>query len=256
MKCICHLSQIPLRKEDSDRSEMVSQLLFGEIAEVIEEKNSWFKLKVEYDGYIGWADKKQCTPISNEDLSVLMASPLHLSSEIFQSIGLTDGNQMPLVMGSSLFLSSKNDLKFSNMTFTFGGSSIKPSAGKGTDLLNYAMKYLNAPYLWGGRSPFGIDCSGFTQIIMKFCGIKLWRDAAQQSEQGTTINMIEEAEVGDLAFFDNAEGRIVHVGIILANQKIIHASGKVRVDTLDHEGIYNSEINKYTHKLRLIKRVF
>ena len=114
--------------------------------------------------------------------------------------------------------------------------------------------YLNAPYLWGGRSPFGIDCSGFTQMVFKLCGIKLLRDAYQQAEQGYLINLLDEAHAGDLVFFDNEEGRITHTGILLPNNRIIHASGKVRIDTLDHHGIYNSETRRYSHKLRLIKR--
>jgi gamma-D-glutamyl-L-lysine dipeptidyl-peptidase len=114
---------------------------------------------------------------------------------------------------------------------------------------------LNSPYLWGGKTPFGIDCSGFTQMAYKLAGIKLRRDAWQQAEQGHTINLLEETEPGDLAFFDNDEGNIVHVGIILRDHKIIHAAGKVRIDSIDHYGINNKELKKYTHKLRLIKRM-
>ena len=115
--------------------------------------------------------------------------------------------------------------------------------------------YLDAPYLWGGRSPFGIDCSGLVQMTYKLSGIKLPRDAGQQASCGTTINLLSEAQAGDLAFFDNEEGIITHVGIILPNNQIIHASGRVRVDSLDHEGIYNVKKKQYSHKLRLIKRI-
>jgi cell wall-associated NlpC family hydrolase len=117
-----------------------------------------------------------------------------------------------------------------------------------------AYMYLHSPYLWGGRTPFGIDCSGFTQMVYKLAGIKLKRDAWQQAEQGSLIHLVDEARQGDLAFFDNDEGRIIHVGIVLPNNKIIHASGKVRLDSLDHHGIFNQETKKYTHNLRLIKR--
>ena len=118
------------------------------------------------------------------------------------------------------------------------------------------MRYLNAPYLWGGRSPFGIDCSGFTQLVFKFAGIKLQRDAYQQGGQGSIINFIEEVQPGDLAFFSNDEGAIIHVGIMLKDNRIIHSSGKVRIDKIDHFGIYNAETKKHSHLLKLIKRMF
>mgnify|MGYP003978580471 FL=1 len=118
-----------------------------------------------------------------------------------------------------------------------------------------AMMYLNSPYLWGGRTPFGIDCSGFTQMVYRLQGIDLPRDAYQQAEVGTTLSFVEESEAGDLAFFDNAEGKVIHVGIILDNNHIIHASGKVRIDRIDQQGIFNKEEGKHTHKLRLIKSI-
>jgi len=122
-------------------------------------------------------------------------------------------------------------------------------------LINNALIFLNAPYLWGGRTPFGIDCSGFTQIIYRLQGIKIPRDAYQQADLGTPLNFIEESEEGDLAFFNNNEGKIVHVGLIMKNNQIIHASGKVRIDKIDQKGIFNIEKNKHTHKLRIIKKL-
>ena len=122
-------------------------------------------------------------------------------------------------------------------------------------MIETAFMYLNAPYLWGGKSPFGIDCSGFTQMVYKLNGYKLLRDASQQSKQGDALSFIEESEPGDLAFFDNDEGNIIHVGIIMEDNYIIHASGKVRIDRLDHLGIYNAEANRHTHKLRVIKKI-
>jgi cell wall-associated NlpC family hydrolase len=138
-----------------------------------------------------------------------------------------------------------------------GGDLVSP--GLEEDLRAYiaarAIQYLNAPYLWGGKSIFGIDCSGFVQTICKMAGIRLERDAARQALQGTLVSFSAEARQGDLAFFDNHEGRIVHSGIILEGGRIIHASGRVRIDKLDHHGIFCQETGKYTHQLRLIRSV-
>ncbi|MGK0175927.1 MAG: cell wall-associated NlpC family hydrolase, partial [Ulvibacter sp.] len=123
------------------------------------------------------------------------------------------------------------------------------------NLINTAFMYLNTPYLWGGKTPFGIDCSGLTQMVYKLCGYKLLRDASQQAMQGEVLSFIEESEPGDLAFFDNSEGDIVHVGIIMKDNYIIHAHGKVRIDRIDHSGIYNIDTRRHTHKLRVIKKI-
>ena len=123
-----------------------------------------------------------------------------------------------------------------------------------SDLVKTAFMYLNAPYLWGGKTPFGIDCSGFTQMVYKLNGYSLLRDASQQATQGEALSFIEESEAGDLAFFDNDEGVITHVGIIMEDNYIIHSSGKVRIDRLDHLGIFNPDTQRHTHKLRVIKK--
>jgi len=254
MYLVCHLSNIPLRKEPSDRSEMVSQLLFGEAAEVVEEKDSWIHVRLEYDKYSGWIDRKQMLVISQKEFDTYASGPFFSSIDLVQSMTFEDGGTLQLVLGSSLPFLTGNIVKISNFNATFSGNSIEIDRRNAKRWLEFAMLYLNSPYLWGGRSPFGIDCSGFTQVVLKLCGIRIQRDAAQQAQQGQLINMIAEAKSGDLAFFDNAEGKIVHVGFILPEGKIIHASGKVRIDKLDHQGIYNAEQKKYTHNLRLIKR--
>ena len=122
-------------------------------------------------------------------------------------------------------------------------------------MLEFAMRFLRAPYLWGGRTPVGIDCSGFTQLIYKSIGIQIPRDASQQVELGQPLDFASEGQIGDLAFFQNEEGRIVHVGMVCAPGKIIHASGQVRIDKLDDTGIFNCDTGKYSHQLRIIKRI-
>jgi len=158
-------------------------------------------------------------------------------------------------MGSTLPFYSNKSLSFGGNKYSFEGNTVLASAKRPENITLQAQLYLNSPYLWGGKSPFGIDCSGLTQIVYKMCGYQLRRDANQQAEQGETISFLEECKPGDLAFFDNEDGKIIHVGIITHGNNIIHASGKVRLDKLDHQGIFNGETKKYSHNLRLLKRI-
>lgn len=254
---VCNLSIIPCRREPSDRSEMVTQLLFGDSFEVLEVQGSWCRIITAYDQYECWIDRKQYLPIQQPSFDILNSSGLFCSNELVQIItDNTSGQLFPLLLGSSLPNFDNGECVIENTAFTYDGAYINgklPFTKSG--IVEIAMLYLNTPYLWGGRSPFGIDCSGFTQMVYKLNGIPLLRDAYQQAEQGEMLSFVEEAESGDLAFFDNDEGRIVHVGIVMDNNKIIHASGKVRIDGFDHHGIYNAERKDYSHKLRLLKRI-
>lgn len=249
---ICNLAIVPLRAEASDKSEQVSQLLFGEHFKIIELNAKWAQVELAYDGYIGWIDSKQFQPITQESYLLLNELPNVLNADLIEYINTPNNQLMPISLGASLsFLENEtinsNKLSFDGMKVC----GIKPKS----DLIKTAFMYLNAPYLWGGKSPFGIDCSGFTQMVFKLNGYHLLRDASQQVNQGDSLSFIEESEPGDLAFFDNEEGKIIHVGIMLENNYIIHASGKVRIDRLDHLGIYNADINRHTHKLRVIKKI-
>jgi cell wall-associated NlpC family hydrolase len=167
------------------------------------------------------------------------------------------GSSLTLVQGSTLpFLRGRN-FSLESQEYEYTGDHILPAPEQisAAGLMASARAYLNAPYLWGGRTAFGIDCSGFTQMVFKLNGFKLLRDAWQQAELGEPLSFVEESHPGDLAFFDNEEGKITHVGLIIENTQIIHASGKVRIDKLDHYGIFNGDTKKYSHHLRVIKRV-
>ena len=236
-KGICNVSIAPLRADSSDKSEIVSQLLYGESADILEVKDNWTKIKTHYDNYEAWMDTKQISPVSDDFLS---SRKVNLVKEPFQST-MTESGKVLLSMGSEVNFET---------TAPTRGRDLSES------IVNCAKEFLNVPYLWGGKSFFGIDCSGFTQIIYKIHGIKIPRDTYQQAEIGDALTFIEEAKPGDLAFFENKEGRIHHVGIILADQKIIHAHGKVRIDSLDSTGIFNKDQNKHTHKLRFIRSYF
>lgn len=249
---ICNLAIVPVRLEPSDRSEQVTQLLFGEHFTILEQQTKWSKIKIAFDNYEGWIDAKQYQEISEKQFDSLNESPIVLSADLIEFISNPKNELLPISIGSSL--SFLNDDSINIYNFSFEGirtCGVKPKS----DLVKTAYMYLNAPYLWGGKTPFGIDCSGFTQMVYKLNGYNLLRDASQQATQGDVLSFIEESEPGDLAFFDNEEGNIIHVGIMLDNNYIIHASGKVRIDRLDHLGIYNAETNRHTHKLRVIKKI-
>ena len=244
---ICSLSIIPLRIEPSDKSELVSQLLYGEHFKVLEQRKSWSKIRVAFDNYEGWIDNKQFLEVSEDNYKSLQNSTSKLSIDLVEFIQDEYNELYPISLGSSLNSTSL-------LNHSYDGNSVEGQYEK-DDFIKTAFLYLNAPYLWGGRSPFGIDCSGFTQMVYKLCGYKLLRDASQQATQGEALSFIEESEPGDLAFFDNAEGIIIHVGIIMKDNYIIHAHGKVRIDRIDHTGIYDANKKMYTHKLRVIKKI-
>ena len=252
MFAICNLAIIPLRAEPSDRSEIVSQVLFGEHFEILETQNQWSKIKLQYDYYEGWVDSKQYQTISEKSFEALSKDAIILNADLVEYVTTSHNILLPIPLGASLSFLHHTEINIENFEF----EGMKTSGIKlKTDLIATAYMYLNAPYMWGGKTPFGIDCSGFTQMVYKLNGYRLLRDASQQSAQGEALSFIEESEPGDLAFFDNEEGKIIHVGIIMDNNYIIHASGKVRIDRLDHLGIYNAEKNKHTHRLRVIKKI-
>jgi hypothetical protein len=244
---ICNLSVIPLRFEASDASEMVSQVIYGDLFKVLEQRKSWSKIRLAFDKYEGWIDNKQFLEITEDDYKTLNSETLKLSTDLVEFIEDSDNQLYPITLGSTL-----NGLPLFNHNFDGSFTDIKNTKAS---LIETAFLYLNAPYLWGGKTPFGIDCSGFTQMVYKLNGHKLLRDASQQATQGEALSFIEESEPGDLAFFDNNEGHITHVGIIMKDNYIIHAHGKVRIDRLDHSGIYNAERRMHTHKLRVIKKI-
>ena len=244
---ICNLSVVPLRLESADTSEMVSQVLYGDLFKVLEQRKQWSKIRLAFDKYEGWLDNKQYLELTEEQYNTLKSQPSKLATDLVEFI--QDENELlhTITLGATL-----NGLEL--LKHKFEGAILNEKLPK-SEIISTAFKYLNTPYLWGGKTPFGIDCSGFTQMVYKLNGYKLLRDASQQATQGEALSFIEESDPGDLAFFDNNEGNIIHVGIIMQDNYIIHAHGKVRIDRLDHSGIYNAERKTHTHKLRVIKKV-
>ena len=252
---IAMLSIIAIRKEMSHRSEQISQLLFGETYEIMQKQGSWRLIKCTYDDYEGWIDENQHYELNEREYLNIAANDSGLALELVNSAA-SSTHSVPILAGSSLPFFDGMNFKIGKEKFIYNGQAVQSDAKNTAVFERIALRYTNAPYLWGGRSPFGIDCSGFTQLVFKFIGVPLLRDAYQQAGQGSVINFIEEAQPGDLAFFANDEGKIIHVGIILKDSRIIHASGKVRIDKIDHFGIYHAEQKKYSHNLKIIKRIF
>lgn len=244
---ICNLSIVPVRYNPADTAEMVTQLLYGESYKILEERGKWSRIRNAFDSSEGWINNRQLFKIDEDSYqNMLNEAPIY-SSDLIEFIAEEAGNLMAIPIGSLLnYASLKN--------FTFEGNILSGS-GDRKALIETALLYLNTPYLWGGKSPFGIDSSGFTQMVYRLNGHSLLRNSAQQATQGEALSFIEESEPGDLAFFDDAEGVITHVGIIMTDNYIIHADGKVRIDRIDHSGIFNVELRKHTHQLRVIKKI-
>ena len=244
---ICNLSIVPVRIQPADASEMVTQLLYGEYFKVLEERGKWSRIRIAFDSYEGWIDNRQFVKIEESVYFELSSETRRYSADLIEF--LTDDSEGLTTIPLGSVLNSNAPLKN-----TFDGSSISGVKDK-TNLVNTALLYLNAPYMWGGKTPFGIDCSGLTQMVYMLNGYSLLRDASQQATQGEALSFIEESEPGDLAFFDNSEGKITHVGIIMHDNYIIHVNGKVRIDRIDHSGIFNAELKRHTHQLRVIKKI-
>ncbi len=245
---ICHLSIVPVRISPDDTTEMVTQLLYGGLFKIKELRKFWVRIEIAFDGQEGWISKKQFKLVSEEDYIQLNSEEGTIISTDFISHIITKDNIFqPITLGARIDL-----VKFLNHSHE--GSATKPTKEK-SKLVETALLFLNAPYLWGGKTPFGIDSSGLTQMTYKINGLKLFRSTEKQATQGEALSFIEESEPGDLAFFDNSEGIINHVGIILKDNYIIHSYGHVRIDRIDHTGIFNTSEKIYSHKLRVIKKI-
>lgn len=249
---ICCIPVAPIRVNPDHRAEMVSQLLFGERAIITFKEKSWGKIVSKADAYTGWCQLNHLQEVDDEIFNI---TPTKMAAGWVNEIGF-NGQLMMIPFGSSL-TALNNDkaewqqsiIQYTGLTWDLNKVSARPDTIK-----KIAFTYLNTGYLWGGRSVFGVDCSGFTQMVYKFLNIPLQRDAHLQAMQGELVGFIQQSHCGDLAFFDDEDGKIIHVGILLNDQEIIHAAGKVRIDKIDNQGIINAGTGERTSRLRVIKR--
>lgn len=258
MKAITLNSVVPMRTEPREQAEMCSQVLFAETMTLVDEQPQWYKIKTDADGYEGWVDKKMVSTLSDEAYNALHDAPKAVVAMPI-TLAISKANQTSILLTGGTRLPNYKDGQFEllGIRFQIDASAVwtHPTPFDKKKLLNTARFYLNTPYLWGGRNALGIDCSGFTQMIYSLFGIQLPRDASQQVATGQTVDFLSEAQAGDLAFFENTEKKIIHVGMLISNEGIMHASGRVKINRIDSEGIVSEENGQHTHTLRIIKRI-
>ncbi|HLN21690.1 MAG TPA: C40 family peptidase [Bacteroidales bacterium] len=248
---VCENVFVPLRSGPSHKSEMLSQVLFGERYRITDKSGNWLKIETQFDNYPGWIDTDHLQHSEYDPSSHNFVLNRPVTCIKF------DETRMVLEAGCEIF-----DPDFGKKTFHAGKNSYSVKGEFNSNYISLnesipetALRFINSPYIWGGRIPCGIDCSGLTQLVYKLHGIALPRDSWKQAESGANVDFIDSAVPGDLVFFDNEKGSITHVGMILSSGLVIHASGRVRIDRIDHQGIYKYEKNGYSHRLRLVRRI-
>ena len=261
-------SVVPVRTEPHEGAEQSTQMLFGELAEVLEEQPRWKRIRLESDGQEGWVDAKMICPMKSEEYASykpLLESAAIVAMPMAYAVSENNGQTIPLTAGTKLtnyqspMTNEASPARFEVLGVGFridpSFVSVKPKQLTQENLLQTVRFFLNVPYLWGGKNAMGMDCSGFTQVIMSLFGKHLLRNASEQATQGEPITELAKAQAGDLVFFDHKDGKISHVGLVIDPERVIHCSGRVKVEKLDENGIFSAEQGDYSHHLVSIRRV-
>ncbi|MBM3439745.1 MAG: NlpC/P60 family protein [Bacteroidetes bacterium] len=254
LTALCVVPICSVRAEPTHQSEMTSQLLFGEGVELLASVDDWVNVRCIYDNFEGWCTMSQ---LSVTDIDIVRSSVIPLVST-WQGVVMVNDQPMHVPLGSALPGLQNGEARWGKWQIRSSSKLIAEGSLEGAEdfIRQLTFPYLNTAYLWGGRSIYGTDCSGLVQVVYRFFGKKLPRNASLQVHEGNTVDFLQEARCGDLAFFNDGEGNIIHVGILLNDHEIIHAAGKVRIDHIDTAGIVNSDSGMRTHSLRIIKRLF
>ena len=253
---ICILGVCPMFKSAHAWGEIVNQLLFGETFEVLAQEESFAKIRSTHDHYEGWIDDRQTEAIDVDEFTELSTRP-HAVIADAAGVIVRQGCEYPVVRGGTLPRYNDGRFMIGSQEYRFAGNTFTPTQLPidAVHLTKIARSYLNSPYQWGGRSPFGIDCSGFVQVVFKCFGVHILRDARQQAEQGEEVRDPQDLRTGDVATFTSTDGTIYHAGLLLSPDQIIHASSQVRIDRFDLQGIFSEKEQRYTHNVLSIRRI-
>ena len=258
VKGVILLSVVPVRAEAKESAEMLTQLLFAETVEVLEQQPRWLRVRNETDGQEGWVDAKMIRIMTDKEAAKYAKAKKSARITTLMAFAAFGNLQIMLLTPGTLLPDYRNgSFKILDTTYTIHEQfvSAKPLKMTAKNVHEQSLIFLNAPYLWGGKNAFGIDCSGFTQVVHSLFGHQLLRNASEQATQGVEVPSLADAKPGDLAFFDHEDGKICHVGLIWDKGFIIHCSGRVKIEKLDEKGIYSDEQGTYTHHLVQIRRI-
>lgn len=263
-------SVIPVRAEARESAEQNTQMLFGELCQIMDDKNpKWTCVRLENDGQEGWVDAKMITPMSDAEYRAHKQALQSAATVVFPmtyAVSENNGQTIPLTASTKLTNYQNGRFEVLGVGFRIDPNmvSTQPLELNEQNLQQAVRFFLNVPYLWGGKNALGMDCSGFTQVIMSLFGKSLPRNASEQATQGQPVSNLRHAQAGDLAFFDHEDGKISHVGILLSslntkpstlNCTLVHCSGRVKVENLDETGIMNTETGTHSHHLVSLRRL-
>ena len=260
MKGISLHSIVPVRAEAREGAEQNTQMLFGETCTILEQIPRWNRIKLDEDGQEGWIDAKMIAPMTDDEYTAYRqaySSAALVAFPMVFAVSENNSQTIPLTAGTRLTNYQDGRFEILGVAFRIDPTMVisKPLEMNEQNLLQTVRFFLNIPYLWGGKNAMGMDCSGFTQIILSLFGKHLLRNASEQVTQGTPRTDISQIQAGDLVFFDHEDNKICHVGIVIDPERVIHCSGRVKVEKLDSNGIFNAETGEYSHHLAAIRRV-